>query len=153
MKTQALWKCIRGTFGNKRVGCGFWNVYQSKKDMSRTIFKPYRGVNHDSKTSPHSRSRKGSGFGDRRPRQVDTRCRHCNGRVRFQLSEERGDGRGRRRRVVLTLKAPKVEKGPITSLDEWTVEELLHLCNLRNRGEQVERDNIRFVRAKNYRRR
>jgi len=153
MKTQALWKCIRGTFGTKRVGCGFWNVYQSKKDMSKTIYQPYRGVMHNSKTSPYSRSCKGSGWGDTRPRQVDTRCRHCNARVRFQLSQTRGDGRGRRRRVVLTLAAPKVPEGPITPLDEWTVQELLDLCNLRNRGEQVEQDNIRFTRAKNYRRR
>ena len=153
MKTQALWKCLRGTFGKKRVGCGFWNVYQSKKDMHRSIKKPYALKRADSKVSPYVSAAKGSGFGSHRPRQVDTRCRHCNARVRFQLSTTRGDGRGRRRRVVLTLAAPTVAKGPITSLDEWTVQELLDACNLRNRGEQLERDNIGFVRAKNYRRR
>ena len=153
MKTQALWRCIRGTFGKKRVGCGFWNVYQSKKDMPRSIRDPYALKRADSKVSSYVSAAKGSGFGSHRPRQVDTRCRHCNARVRFQLSQTRGDGRGRRRRVVLTLAARKVAKGPITSLDEWTVQELLDVCNLRNRGEQLERDNIGFVRAKNYRRR
>jgi len=153
MKTQALWRCIRGTFGSRKLGCGFWNVYQSKKDMPRSIRDPYVGLASNSKVSPYVSAQRGGSSGQWRARQVDTRCRHCNARVRFQLSQRRGDGRGRRRRVELTLAAPKVPKGPITSLDEWTVQELLDLCNLRNRGEQVEQDNIRFTRAKNYRRR
>ena len=142
MKSQVLWKCLRGVYGTKRLGCGFWNVYQSKKDMPKRILKPYRGVKHDSKTSSYSRACKGSGFGRYRPRLVDTRCRHCNARVRFQLAKDRGDGRGRKRRVIV-----------LDGLDEWTLQELLDECNRRNRGEQLERDEIGFVRAKNYRRR
>ena len=38
-------------------------------------------------------------------------------------------------------------------LDEWALEELIEGGNLRNRGVQTERDEIGFVRAKNYRRR
>jgi len=154
METHALWKCIRGVVGTRRVGCGFWNVYVSRKNMPKQIFKPYAGVKHNSKTSPYSRSCKGSGFGSYRPRQVGTRCRHCNARVRFQLSETRGDGRGRSRRVSVCLNRPTkfagVESGMPYSLDEWTLLELINECNRLNRGEQKERDG--FVRASEYRR-
>jgi hypothetical protein len=171
MKTQALWKCIRGTFGKKRLGCGFWNVYQSKKDMPRNIHDPYVGLASNSKVSPYVSAQRGGSSGQWRARQVDTRCRHCNARVRFQLDTKRGDGRGRKRRVVLVLHGrvdPRSERLMIANgedpkslignrepryLNEWSLEELIESCNLRNRGEQVEQDNIRFTRAKNYRRR
>ena len=167
MKTQALWKCVRGIYGTKKIGCGFWNVYQSKNDMPRRIVKPYRGVKHDSMTSSYSRASKGSGFGRTRPRQVDTRCRHCNSRVRFQLATERGDGRGRKRRVKVILvgrvdpRSERLMEDPaaiignreVRPLNDWTLDELIEGCNLRNRGVQREHDEIGFVRAKNYRRR
>lgn len=150
-RTQALWKCLRMVVGTRRVGCGFWNVYQSKKDMPLSVFDPYAGVGPRSKTSPYSRACKGSGFGQYRWRQVDTRCRHCNARVRFQLSSFRGDGRGRPRRVKVSLGAPFLEGGEIIPFNYWTLQQLIDRCNLNNRGEQMERDEIKFVRAKNYR--
>lgn len=168
MKSQALWRCKIGIYGTKRRGCGYWNVYQSKKHMPKRIYKPYRGVKHDSRTSPYSRSCKGSGFGQTRPRQVDTRCRHCDARVRFQLALNRGDSRGRSRRVDIILTG-KVDPRSVRlmridgnfselignpesrPLDEWTLEELIEGCNIRNRGIQQENDYIGFVRAKNYR--
>ena len=171
MKTQALWKCVRGVYGNKRLGCGFWNVYQSKNNMPRNIWKPYVGLSARSKVSPYVSSCRGGSFGTHRARQVDTRCRHCNARVRFQLATKRGDGRGRKRRVVVMLAGrvdPRSERLMIANgqdpeslignresrpLNEWTLEELIQSCNLRNRGVQFERDEIGFVRAKNYRRR
>ena len=171
MKTQALWKCVPGVYGTKRLGCGFWNVYQSKKNMPRRIRKPYVGLSVNSKVSPYVSSNRGGSFGSHRARQVDTRCRHCNVRVRFQLATDRGDGRGRRRRVVVMLAGrvdPRSERLMIANgldpselignrearpLDEWSLEELIEGCNLRNRGVQTERDEIGFVRAKNYRRR
>ena len=142
MKTNALWKCARGSVNGKRVGCNYWNVYQSKNDMPLSKYNPYKGVSIRSKTSPYGRACRGSGVGTHRRRKVDTRCRHCNARARFQLSEKRGDGRGRPRRVKVMLEAVK----------DFDVEQLLERCNQLNRGEYDERYDIGFVRAKNYER-
>ena len=152
---RALWKCCRGSRGNQRVGCNFWNVYESRHGMNRDVLRPYSGVKHNSKTSPYSRACKGSGFGMYRPRTVDTRCRHCNARVRFQLSQTRGDGRGRPRRVIVSLdgsKEPFSTKGPRIPFSDWPLLELIDRCNLLNRGVMDERNLMGFIRAKDYQR-
>jgi hypothetical protein len=140
MKTNAIWKCGRSTVNGKRVGCNYWNVYQSKAGQPKSIRQPYKPVSSRSKTSPYSRSCKGSGVGQYRPRKVDTRCRHCNSRARFQLSESRGDGRGRPRRVRVVLR----------SVENMTLIDLIERCNEMNRGEFDERYDIGFQRAKTY---
>lgn len=112
-------------------GCGFWNVYVSRID------------DHDF----NGRGFYLHGHGIPKPRKIDTRCRHCNRRVRFTAENasvtrlrSRWDARGRVRPVSWQKYA---ENTPLqTLIDE---------ANLRNRGEQQQRDEIRFVRAKNYR--
>ena len=110
-------------------GCGNWNVYVSRIE--------------DRGFSKRGFYAKGSGIP--KPRKIDTRCRHCNRRVRFTAERPsnlnaRWDKRGRIRPVHW-------EPWPdITDLPAMIAE-----CNLRNRGEQLRRDEIGFVRAKNYR--
>ena len=108
-------------------GCGWWNVYVSRID--------------DSTFNERGNYRKKWAGGEivRKPRKVDTRCRHCNRRVRFTTSIH--DSRGRARGVVW-------EPWP----NQTDLPALIAECNVRNRGIQHERDKIGFVRAKNYRR-
>ena len=168
--TQALWKCGRQSVSDRRtgtrmIGCNYWNVYISRKRSNKTVYDPYAGVGHRSKTSPYSRAQKGSGFGPHRPRPVDTVCRHCNARARFQLSRKRGDGRGRPRRVTVTLEGVHpddlgdVVHHPhlgavdfkLTSLDLFTIAELIQTAEWLNSREHEDRTQIGFVPAKIYR--
>ncbi len=109
------------------TGCGKWNVYVStstvKKDRrDRYAIKKYYGTG-----------------GYNKPRQIDTNCRHCGRRVRFQ--QWRRDARGRPSSVAW-------DGFPsYTALDE-----LIEECNIRNRtidGQSLDRG---FVRAREYRR-
>jgi hypothetical protein len=162
-KTHAIWKCGRGVVrdrrtGVRRVGCNYYNVYISRTRSKRSVRDPYRGVKSTSKTSPYSRASKGSGSGQYRPRKVDTQCRHCGARARFQLSSRRGDGRGRKRRVSVILKSIRPsdwDKDPpvITKLDEFSVEELIEAANRMNVKDYDERVEIGFRPAKIYRER
>ena len=118
-------------------GCGWWNVYISRIDDRRWNERGFY------------LKKWAAGEPVLKPRKVDTRCRHCDRRVRFTISrlyvtspENRSDTRGRARGVVW-------EPWPIDTDTPALIEE----ANLRNRGEQLERDEIGFVRAKNYRRR
>ena len=153
--TRGLWLCIDSTTMRKAFmgihhpapnsdgaargyipvpatnGCGFWNVYVSRIDD--TDFRG-RGFYAD-------------GNGVPKPRKIDTRCRHCNRRVRFTAERasvtrmrSRWDHRGRVRPVSWQIYA---ENTPL--------QVLIDEANLRNRGEQQQRDEIGFVRAKNYR--
>ena len=121
-------KASRGIPVPATNGCGWWNVYISRID--------------DRRFNQRGNYRKKWQAGEivRKPRKVDTRCRHCNRRVRFTTSVL--DPRGRARGVVW-------EPWP----DETPTGALIAECNLRNRGEWLERDKIEFVRAKNYRER
>jgi hypothetical protein len=162
-KTHAIWKCGRAVIrdrrtGTRRVGCNYYNVYISRTQSKRSVVDPYRGVKPTSKTSPYTRAAKGSGYGQYRPRKVDTQCRHCGARARFQLSSRRGDGRGRKRRVTVNLKAihPRdwdASDRILTKLDEFTVEELIQTANRMNQKDYDERVEIGFVPAKIYRER
>jgi len=120
-------------------GCGWWNVYISRIDDRRFNERGFY------------RNQWAAGEPIIKPRKVDTRCRHCDRRVRFTAERRppmhdrqrnRRDGRGRARGVVW-------EPWPIDTDTPAMIAE----ANLRNRGEQLERDEIGFVRAKNYRRR
>jgi hypothetical protein len=162
-KTHAIWKCGRAVIrdrrtGTRRVGCNYYNVYISRTQSKRSVVDPYRGVKSTSKTSPYGRAQRGSGSGQYRPRKVDTQCRHCGARARFQLSLKRGDGRGRKRRVTVNLKAihPRdwdESERILTKLDEFTVEELIQTANRMNQKDYDERVEIGFVPAKIYRER
>ena len=116
-------------------GCGNWNVYVSRIDDHQ--FRASASNGFYQKT--------GGGHHLPKPRKIDTRCRHCNRRVRFTAERPtdvyvRWDNRGRIRPVHW-------EPWP----DESDLPALIAECNVRNRGLQNERDNIGFVRAKNYR--
>lgn len=153
--TRGLWLCIDSTSMRKAFsgifhpapnsagaargfipipatnGCGFWNVYVSRIDDT-----DFTGRGFYSK-----------GVGIPKPRKIDTRCRHCNRRVRFTAEHthayrmrDRWDQRGRVRPVSWQRYA---ENTPLAVLiDE---------ANLRNRGEQQHRDYTGFVRASEYR--
>jgi hypothetical protein len=164
-KQHAIWKCGRATVtdrrtGTRRIGCNYYNVYISRTNSKRSVRDPYRGVKSTSKTSPYGRAQRGSGIGEYRPRKVDTQCRHCGARARFQLSPKRGDGRGRKRRVSVSLKAihPRdwvpnqpSQEWKFTKLDEFTVEELIETANRMNNRDYDDRVQIGFVPAKIYR--
>jgi hypothetical protein len=148
---KALWLCGRARVNDRRVGsrlvgCNYWNVYVSRRLSKKSIKNPYTPVKPTSKTSPYSRSCKGSGTGEYRPRKVDTVCRHCGARARFQLSERRNDGRGRPRRVSVSFGNPRHGK-----YDELALKDLIDIANEKNRGEYQERLQIHFVPAKIYR--
>jgi hypothetical protein len=98
----------RGYPMQKTQGCGYWNVYVSRRPSSA-----------DWQTKP-----------------VDTRCRHCNRRVRFNPA--RSEERGRPRSVVFTVYP-----------DDCPQSELIHIVNSKNRGEKIERG---FVKARDYQR-
>ena len=172
-KTHAIWRCGRSTVrdrrtGTRRVGCNYYNVYISRTKSKRSVVDPYKGVKSTSKTSAYSRSCKGSGFGRYRPRKVDTECRHCGARARFQLSEKRGDGRGRPRRVSVNLSAihpADWDKMVATTkpgarqiwpsprpLNEFTLKELIETAERMNRAQYEENLQTGFVPAKIYRR-
>ena len=91
-------------------GCGYWNVYVS-----------------------HPRSLR-EGF---LVRQVDTNCKHCSRRVKFQLSRQ--SSRGRPRAVVFTRWA-----------NDCPLEALIEEANVRNHGEHDSRRQDAFVTAKEY---
>ena len=166
-KTHAIWRCGRAVIrdrrtGTRRVGCNYYNVYISRTNSKRSVVDPYQSVKPTSKTSPYGRAQRGSGAGQYRPRKVDTQCRHCGARARFQLSSRRGDGRGRKRRVDLILKGihPRdwdAAQEPIdrkfTKLDEFTVDELIQTANRMKQNDYEERVEIGFVPAKIYRER
>jgi len=152
--TRGLWLCIDSTVMRKAFsgvqhpapnsdgaargsipvpatnGCGFWNVYVSRIDDTDFTGRGFYV----------------QGVGIPKPRKIDTRCRHCNRRVRFTaenvsaVHRSRWDDRGR----VRPVRWQKYAENTILQV-------LIDEANLRNRGEQVERDEIRFVRAKNYR--
>lgn len=130
-------KASRGIPVPATNGCGWWNVYLSRIDDREWL---ERGYYH---------KKWAGGELIPKPRKIDTCCRHCDRRVRFTASrlyvdgpDNRSDSRGRPRGIIWE---PWPEETPTTALIAET--------NLRNRGEQLERDNIRFTRAKNYRRR
>ena len=164
-KTHAIWKCGRAVTydrrtGARRIGCNYYNVYISRTQSPRSVRDPYKGVGPRSKTSPYARAQRGSGSGEYRPRKVDTVCRHCGARARFQLSSKRGDGRGRPRRVTVSLRSihPRdwvpgqhPTDWVLTKLDEFTVDELIETANRMNRADYDERLEIGFVPAKIYR--
>jgi hypothetical protein len=117
-------------------GCGNWNVYVSRIDDQAFRASAERGTYRKT----------GGGQHIPKPRKIDTRCRHCNRRVRFTAERptdvyERWDNRGRIRPV-------QWQPWP----DHTDLPALIAECNVRNRGIQEERDKIGFVRAKNYRR-
>jgi len=68
---------------------------------------------------------------------VDTRCRHCGRRVKFQPARQNDSGRPR----------PVYYEGRV---EDTPLEELIEEVNVRNRGEQHTRDTQGFVRAKDY---
>lgn len=101
---------VRGFPMPATQGCGFWNVYVRRRPM-------HRGWMNE---------------------KVDTRCRHCGRRVRFQPARQSGRGRPR----------PVYYEGRV---EDTPLDELIQEVNLRNRGEQSTRDSLGFVRAKDYR--
>jgi len=172
-KTHAIWRCGRATIrdrrtGTRRVGCNYYNVYISRTQSKRSVRDPYKGVGPRSKTSPYTRGCKGSGSGQYRPRKVDTECRHCGARARFQLSEKRGDGRGRPRRVSVNLSAIHPEDydrmvinhepgereiwPPRRPLNDFTLKELIETAERMNREQYTENLQTGFVPARIYRR-
>jgi len=92
-------------------GCGYWNVY----------------VAH-----PRSKGR------DHLTRLVDTNCKHCSRRVKFQLARQ--NSRGRPRAAVFQKWG-----------EDTPLEELIDIANIRNHGEQDSRQQDAFVKAKEYR--
>jgi hypothetical protein len=103
-------------------GCGFWNVY-----VGRTLHVHVEEAGSTEWVVPMG------------TRQVDTKCRHCDRRHRFRIV--RRDHRGGVRRVQFLVRPSNI-----------AVEALIDEVNQLNRRLQLERDEIRFVRARDYRR-
>lgn len=93
-------------------GCGYWNVYVAQ---------------------PKTGTPKIGG----EMKEVDTRCRHCQRRVRFQLSRQ--DKRGRPRAVTY-------QRWPVNA----PLEALIDCASVRNGHELHHREIQAFVKAKDY---
>ena len=127
---RGIWKC-----GNKgrRSGCGFWNVYVGRS-LKVQVKPPIPNEDGRGWTEGVTRD-KAFILGFRR---VDTKCRHCDRRHRFRIV--RNDPRGGVRRVKFIIHPSNI-----------AVEALIDEANRLNGEVQLERDDIRFVRAKEYR--
>ena len=136
---RGIWNCVR-KFGRrsetseKNTGCGFWNVYVGRS-LTVEINPPIpreNGKGWDEGVTIDKAFRLSF-------RQVDTKCRHCDRRHRFRIV--RRDVRGGVRRVTFRIMPSNMAVGAL-------IEEVNQL----NRSVQLERDEIRFVRARDYRR-